>query len=147
MIRPYIDNEIHNRVLKYAEGMGGFKLHTRAAGISEFYSQLINGVLDENGKPRAGIILTESQMKMIDEVSEELNQTPSTTTQMLVNVALLIFNTNIPLKIALMRAAPLMMDELVQVKPGMAKEILISFNQIKNETAKPNPQAALRYSE
>lgn len=129
MIRPYIENETHDRVLKYAANMG-IKLHTRS-GITEVYKQLINSILDEKGSTKDRLVLTEGQGKIIQDIATGLDEAPDKMVQELINYALLIYSTHISLREVVVTASPLMMDELVEHNKEIAKEILKGLKGIK----------------
>ncbi len=129
MVRPYIDDKIHDRVTKYAANMG-FKLHTRS-GLSDVYSQLINSILDEKGNIKDRLVLTDGQNKIIQDISTSLDESPDKIIQELINYALLIYSTHISLREVVVTASPLMMNELVGRNPEIAKEILKGLKGIR----------------
>lgn len=122
MIRPYIENETHDRVLKYAANMG-IKLHTKS-GITDVYSQLINSLLDEKGNTTDRLVLTEGQSTIIQDIATGMDEAPDKIVQELINYALLIYSTHISLREVVVTVSPLIMDELVESNPSIAKEIL-----------------------
>lgn len=114
--RAYVKDETDDRVNKYS----------RAKGLNkqDGYEELIRSTLDEKGNPRAGVVLTETQIKAINDVAAELGTSPAKVAQDLVNYALLIFGTRVTLGGIIVSAAPMLMDNLVETSPEIAKEIL-----------------------
>lgn len=138
MIRPYIEKETHDRVLAYAANMG-IKLHTKS-GITEVYTQLINGLLDEKGNAKDRLVLTDGQVKIIQDIATGMDESPDKMVQELINYALLIFTSHISLREVIVTASPLIMDELVANNQVVAKEILKGLKQTKKEAGELNPQ-------
>ena len=109
-------DETDDRVDKYAKSKG----MTKQNG----YEEIIRGTLDEKGNPRAGVVLTEIQQKAIVDIASEMNEAPTKVAQDLINYALLIFSTRVTLGGIIVSAAPMLMDNLVETSPEIAKEIL-----------------------
>jgi len=114
--RAYLKDETDDRVDKYAKSKG----LTKQNG----YEEIIRGTLDEKGNPRAGVVLTEIQQKAIVDIASEMNEAPTKVAQDLINYALLIFSTRVTLGGIIVSAAPMLMDNLVETSPEIAKEIL-----------------------
>lgn len=114
--RAYVTDETDERVDKYARNKGLIK--------QDGYEEIIRGALDEKGNPRAGVVLTETQIKAINDVAAEMGTSPAKVAQDLVNYALLIFGTRVSLGGIIVSAAPMLMDNLVETSPEIAKEIL-----------------------
>lgn len=117
--RVYVKDDTDDRVDKY----------TRAKGLTkqDGYEEIICGTLDERGNPRSGVVLTETQQNVIVDIASETNESPAKVAQDLVNYALLIFGTRVSLGGIIVSAAPMLMDNLVDVSPEIAKEILQSL--------------------
>lgn len=137
--RSYITEETDARVKKYAKSRG---LNKKQA-----YSELIDSVLDADGNIKQSIILTEMQRKAIDEISKDAEQSPNQVVHDIFNFAILVFGTKVPLNQVLMKSVPLMMDEMVDRKSGIALEILERIKSEIRAEGKLNPQAALRYDD
>lgn len=131
MVRAYIEDGIHERVLKYAENMGK-KVHTKA-GLSMVYSQLISNLLDEKGHVKDRLVLTEGQMKIIQEIAAGMEESPEKIVQELFNYALMIYTTHISLREVIVRASPLMMDDLITHNKEVAKEILQGLKLLRQK--------------
>lgn len=114
--RAYIKDDTDDRVDKYARAKGLTK--------QDGYEEILRSTLDEKGNPRAGVILTEVQQKAIEDIASETNEAPAKVAQDLVNYALLIFGTRVSLGGIIVSAAPMLMDNLVETSPEIAKEIL-----------------------
>lgn len=114
--RVYVTDDTDDRIYKYS----GAKRLTKRDG----YEEVICNALDKKGNPRAGLVLTEIQIKAIDDVAAEMGTSSAKVAQDLVNYALLIFSTRVSLGGIIVSAAPMLMDNLVETSPAIAKEIL-----------------------
>jgi hypothetical protein len=121
--RHYVPQEVHERMIKYA--------NNNRLGIQKAYENIIVSTINPDGTIKDRLVLTEAQEGIVREIAEEMEQTPEKTVQDLINYAILIYGTNITMRDVLTGAAPVMMDELVRVHPGIAKEILRGLGTIK----------------
>lgn len=122
-IRTYIPEDSKFRVQRYAVAKG--------MTLQDAFGEVINSVLDEKGHAKDRLVLTDVQNKILEEISTALNQSPERTVQEMINYALLIYTTHISLREVIVAAAPLIMDEVVNHNPEIAKEILKGLQKSK----------------
>lgn len=133
--RAYVSDEVHARIDKYAAANG---LKTQ----EEAYDAVVRSAIDENGDQRTLLSLTEPQRKTINDIADELGQTPEKTAQDLINFSMLVYGTSVSLREVIIFSGPLFMNSLIESHPEIAKEIL---KGLKQTPVKLSPQAALRY--
>lgn len=121
--RPYVTNDAQRRV----------ELFANSTGISnkEAYHEIITGAIDETGKPRKVLSLTDPQMKAINDIAKEMGQSVEQTVRDLINFSMLLYATPVSLREIFVFSSPLLMDRLVQYNPGIAKQILQGLKQIE----------------
>lgn len=122
MIRPYLDENTYDRIVKYAANTG-VKLNTKS-GIANVHTQLINSILDEKGNTKDRLVLTDGQNKIIQDIALAMGCAPEKIAQELINNALLIYTTHISLREVLVAVSPHIMNDLVLNNPDVAKEVL-----------------------